>query len=198
MALLLGCALLTPALQAQSSDVLLSPQAQRILQLQQAKIDVSTQLAYVQAHQGDYQLNASGIIYLKQQGMADSVLNAMLTARASYQVEATAQPQQAPVVQSTPAPVTSQVYVVNPPVYAPVYTAPVYTAPAYYYPDTYYYPNYYPSISLGFYWGNGGSWNGGYHGGSWNGYHGGGSWGGGGYHGAPPGGGGYHGGGGHH
>jgi uncharacterized membrane protein YgcG len=158
----------------------------QVLQLSQAKVSDSTIIAYIQNSGNSYGLDANQIIYLRQQGVSDAVINTMLTQpkNAAANVQAAPPPADQPstavvqptvtYVQSAPA---SSVYVVPD-------TQTYYYDSAYYQP--YYYPYYgYPAVSLSF--GFGGGW-GGYYGG---GYHGGGGWhgGGGGFHG---GGGGWH------
>jgi hypothetical protein len=194
------------------SDVVISTPAQRVLQLSQAKVADSTIIAYLQANPGDYRLSASGIIYLKQQGVSDQVLTIMLNQSTAVQTAQAQAPAQPAATYSQPAP-----SVVPTVVYAQSAPAVVYASPApVYYPD-YSYPSYsygaaFPiSLSFGWYGGgyyggsyyygrncfyNGyhGGYSGGYHGGSWSGYHGGGSSG---YHGGG-GSGGFHGGGGAH
>lgn len=170
--------ILTALMALTVSALALSPAANNVMQLVQAKVGDSVILAYIQQHPGYYGLTADDIIGLKQQGASSAVLNAMLSASPAPTPEAPA-PQPVQAVQPAPAPAVT--YVQQPTV---VYTQPsvVYTQP--YYPYTYAYPYAYsyPSVSLGFYWGSGG---GNYHG--WNG--------GGGYHGYYGGGGSYHGGG---
>ena len=57
----------------------LSPPAIQVLQLAQAKVSDGTILAFVKGSQVDYNLNAPAIIFLRQQGVSDAVLTAMLT-----------------------------------------------------------------------------------------------------------------------
>lgn len=179
-----------------------------VLKLTKAKVSDDTIIAYISHSTSSFALTANDIVYLKEQGVTDRAITAMLNQRtpapsAPQYVQSTAQNQagssvqnapgttQAPtVIYSSPQPTVVQTY----PTY--VYTEPSYVSYPYYYP---YYRSYgwYPGISLSFGWGyyggyHGGGYHGGYHGGYYHGgyYHGGG---GGGYHA----GGGYHGGGGH-
>lgn len=182
----------------------LSPATSQILQLTQAKVSDSTIIAYVENSSTMYGLNADQIIYLKQQGVSDGVINAMLnqSSRVGAAIPAQMPPstdgQGAPPDQSSTAvvqPTTaapSNVYVVpdsstaNYNAWAAQYSYPYY--PYYYYP--YYYPYYYSPVVVSF------GFHSGYHGGTWggSGWHSGGTWSGsGGWHG---GGGSFHGGGG--
>jgi hypothetical protein len=171
---------------AQNSAPVLAYGVPQVLQLAQAKVSDDTIIAYIHNSGNSYNLNADQIIYLRQQGVSDNVLNVMLTqpkpASApvatppdnSYQVPAPATPAPAPVTYVQSAPPPSTVYVVP-------------NSQNYYYntyAQPYYYPySYFPSVSLAFAFGGGSSYHGGY-------YYGG-------YHGGYYGGGGYHGGGGH-
>jgi uncharacterized membrane protein YgcG len=153
----------------------------QVLQLAQAKVSDSTIIAYIHNSGYSYGLDANQIIYLRQQGVSDAVINTMLT-----------QPKNAAAnVQTAPPPADQSSTAVVQPTVTYVQSAPassVYVVPntqTYYYDSTYYQPYYYPyygypavSLSFGF-------------GGGWGGYHGGGGWhgGGGGFHG---GGGGWH------
>jgi hypothetical protein len=197
----------------------LSPATTQVLHLTQAKVSDSTIIAYVENSSTMYGLNADQIIYLKQQGVSDGVLNAMLNQSSKVAAEVAAQtpPNYG---QGTP-PEQSSTAVVQPTTAAPsaVYTVPdsqtanynawasQYSYP-YYYPYYAYYPYYYPyyywPATFSFYYGYpwyGWGWHGGYwHGGTWAGgtWHGG-TWSGGsGWHGGSTwsGGSGWHGGGG--
>jgi hypothetical protein len=184
-----------------------------ILQLSQAKVGDSTIIAYIQKSGNNYGLTAAQIIYLRQQGVSDAVVNAMLnqrsqTAQSAPTDNATVSQPAAPTAPVQNNPDTSQTTTVaaQPSVsYVPATTSStVYVVPntqTYYYyssPYPYYYPYYYgwPAVSLSFGWG--GYYYGGYRGGYYGGYHGGyyGGWhggGGGGWHGGSSG---WHGGGG--
>jgi len=166
----------------------LSPAALQVLQLAQAKVGDGTILAFVKGSPASYHLDAPAIIYLRQQGISDAVLTAMLTPPPSLAVTNLPQPALAPVPQpTTPAPVpetadvaTSQApdttvvdppqasFIETPPDDPPVVYQPVYTP--YYYPPVIY--------SVGIYGAYHGGGNSGYHGGGNGGYHGGGSGGG--------------------
>ena len=52
-----------------------------VLQLSQAKVGDSTIITYVRNSGNNYGLNAAQIIYLRQQGVSDAVINTMLNQR---------------------------------------------------------------------------------------------------------------------
>jgi hypothetical protein len=159
-----------------------------ILQLSQAKVSDGTIINYIRSSGNSYGLNAAQIIYLRQQGVSDAVINAMLDQRsqtaqtASTASAATPQPASSNTSDAQASTVTVQ------PTVTYVQTVPsssVYIIPdtqTYYY-NTWFYchsPRYsysYPAaycwprsaVSVSFGWG--GHW-GGYHGG----WHGGGGW----------------------
>ncbi|HEX5397801.1 MAG TPA: hypothetical protein VFY06_01995 [Verrucomicrobiae bacterium] len=194
----------------------------QVLQLVEAKVSDNIIVTYIQNSGTIYSLSPGEIVYLKQQGASDAVLNAMMNQR--NRVLGSTETAAAPANSSasaSPASTGNQAAAPAPPVaYVPAQSSTVYVIPdtqtyrynAWYYGATpyYYYPYPYynwPAVSLSFGWGSynysGGGYHGGYYGGSWHGgggYHGGGGWHGGGG-GPPPGGGGGHppgGGGGHH
>src|ERR1035441_417744 len=172
----------------------------QVLQLAQAKVSDGIIVNYIQNSGTIYSLKADEIVYLKQQGVSDAALNAMLNQRsrltgstepstttdssttASAQTYTTA----APAVNYVQTAPSSTVYII-PDTQTYQYDAWYYGGYPYYgYP---YYGGYYgwPAVSLSFGWG-------GYHGG---GYHGGGGFHDGGFPGGGMrGGGGFHGGGG--
>ena len=172
-----------------------------VLQLSQAKVGDSVIVNYIQNSGNNYGLNAAQIIYLRQQGVSDTVINTMLNQRsqsaqtastlatssdnsAAYSTQTGTTTTQPAVtyVQTVP---TSTVYVV-PDTQTYYYNNWLYSrSPSYYgyYP---YYGNYwsYPALSVSFGWGGGwGGYRGGYRGG-WHvdrdnfhgGWHGGGGW----------------------
>jgi uncharacterized membrane protein YgcG len=173
----------------------------QVLQLVQAKIGDSTIIAYIRNSGTSYGLNADQIIYLRQQGVSDAVLTAMLQQpRPGTGVAMPSTPAPQPV--AAPASYPAQDYS------AAVAPSESYgqTVPAttYYYQPYDYYPYYYPygywpygwNSGITFYYGGG--WHGGGHYGGWHGggWHGGGYYGGwhggsfgGGWHGTAPGGG---------
>lgn len=174
----------------------------QVLQLVQAKVSDSIIVSYIQNSGTIYSLTAGEIIYLKQQGVSDAALNAMLNQRSHL----TGSTEPATTTASAPTPsapaASDQTYTTAAPA-APAVTyvqqaaqpSTVYVipnSPTYYYSSPYYYPYYggyygWPALSFSFGWG--GYYGGGYHGGYYGGWHGGGGYGGGGYHG---GGGGHH------
>ncbi|HEV2438046.1 MAG TPA: hypothetical protein VG077_18785 [Verrucomicrobiae bacterium] len=186
-----------------------------VLQLSQAKVGDSVIVNYIQNSGNNYGLNAAQIIYLRQQGVSDTVINTMLNQRsqsaqtastlatssdnsAAYSTQTGTTTTQPAVtyVQTVP---TSTVYVV-PDTQTYYYNNWLYSRSPYYYFGNY--PSYgycwpYSAVSVSYGWGGG--W-----GGYWGGYRGGwhvdrdhfrGGWrGGGGWHSS----GGWHGGGGWH
>lgn len=171
----------------------LSPADQEVLQLVQAKISDGTIITYVQNSGTVYGLNAAQIIYLKQQGVSEAVINAMLNQRGAMASTAPtpAPANNAPGTAQTTASTTATVVQPTTPAPATTYIVPDtqtydyndWATPYWYYP--YYSPYYYGYYGwpAGVYWG----WHGGYYGGGWHGgggFHGGGGWhgGGGGWH----------------
>ena len=145
----------------------------QVLQLVQAKVSDDTIIAYVNNARISYNLDASQIIYLRQLGISDPVLMAMLNqpkagvapAPVAYTTPPPATPAPAPVpstVVQTPAPTVT--YVQSQPSVTYVQSPPttVYYAQPYYYPSY----SYFPPVSLSFGWvfGHGGGW----HGGGWH------------------------------
>jgi uncharacterized membrane protein YgcG len=174
-----------PAATVQSAPRLAYSTAE-IVTMVQAKIGESTILAYIQNSSMIFPLNAAQIIYLKQQGASNAILDAMLNhqpaasaAPAAQDSTAAAQTSTAAVAQTSTAVAQPTVTYVQTPSPSPVYAAPY----PYYYP----YYGYYPYSPVVFSFGWGGGWGGGWRGGG--GWHGGGGWGGG-WHGG--GGGGWH------
>ena len=179
----------TPAVQ--SAPVQLPVEAWDVLRMAHGKVSDPTLIAYIKNSGKVYPLGASEILYLREQGVSDAVITAMLDQRANGpsptpptappSVWANSSPQPvAPTVQPPPA------YAAQPaPTYAqpaPVYAqpAPVYAYPSYGYGYYDYWPYYgaywgYPAVSLSFGWWGGRF--GGYRG--WGGFHGGGHFGGG-------------------
>jgi uncharacterized membrane protein YgcG len=172
--------------------VQLSYGVSQIIQLSKAKVSDNTIVNYIQNSGSSYGLDASQIVYLKQQGISDPVINAMLN---QPRPVAPAAPQTAYATASSTATVAAQPavsYVQTAPAYVPsstVYVIPDtqtyqyynnYYQPAYgYYP--YYGGWYYPPVSFSFGFGGGYYHGGGFHGGGFHGggFHGGGFHGGG-------------------
>jgi hypothetical protein len=161
----------------------LSPAALQVLQLAQAKVGDGTILAFVKGSQATYNLTAPAIIFLRQQGVSDAVLTAMLNPATPVMATNLAPATPVPVPSPAPAPVpvpdtadagygqpqnvtvvdnSSTTYVETPPADPTVIYQPVYTP--YYYPPVVY--------SVGVYGGYHGGYNGN-HGGGNNGGHGG-------------------------
>src|ERR1035437_6689840 len=96
----------------------------QILKLVQAKVSDDTIIAYIRNSGNGYGLNADQIIYLRQQGVSDAVLSAMLN-----------QPRAGVVMPATPAPVAASDYPEHPsppPVPPPVTYVPSVPDPPYY------------------------------------------------------------------
>ena len=154
----------------------LSYAVSQVLQLNQAKVGDDTIIAYVRNTNAGYSLDANQIIFLRQQGVSEAVITAMLNQPRSGAASA---PQPAPAAQPPAAVASSggstamynstaaaQPTATVAPTVTYVQTAPAYYSYPYYYP--YYYPNYYgygwyPGVSIGF--GFRGGWGGGWHGG---------------------------------
>ncbi|HEX3890014.1 MAG TPA: hypothetical protein VHX90_04095 [Verrucomicrobiae bacterium] len=176
---------------AQSASVASAPQlsygADQILRLAQAKVGDGTIIAFIKNSGNSYPLDAGQIIYLRQQGLSDTVISAMLNHPNSVLAAASTVTTASASTITTPSGSTATVaptvtYVQSAPasgVYVIPDTQTYYYDSAYYQP--YYYPYYgwsYPAVSLSF--GFGGYHGGGYHSG---GFHGGGYHAGGGFHG---------------
>ena len=187
-----------PASASETRPVQLSSGVPEILKLGRAHVGDEVIIAFIMNSGRIYHLSASEILYLREQGVSDQVLTAMLSAGqnvAATSAQAAPQPVAQPALQPAPTGPTA-VWANSSPQPAPAATqfapayveaaAPVYAqpSPVYAYPAPYYgyydsWPYYwgYPSVSFGFAFGRG--YYGGYHGG---GYHGGGYHGGGGGH----------------
>jgi uncharacterized protein YbaA (DUF1428 family) len=179
----------SPSVAAQTAPVQLSYGVSQIIQLSQANVSEGTIVNYIQNSDSSYGLDANQIVYLKQQGVSDAVVNTMLNQ--PRPVAQTASPSDYPPASTT---------AVQPSVtYVPAQSSTVYVIPdtqtysyyassyrpygaRYYYPSYspyHYYGGYYPSVSFSFGFGGGhwggysrGGWGGGYRGG----YRGGGGW----------------------
>ena len=179
-----------PASVSDTRPVQLSPGVPDILKLGRAHVGDEAITAFISNSGRTYHVSVSEILYLREQGVSDQVVTAMLNSR---QNAASTAAQPAPQSAATgptadwvnsspqPAPAAPQPAAQFAPTYveaAPVYTqpSPVYVYPAlsygYYDPWPYYWG--YPSLSIGF--GFGGGHYGGYHGGDFHGggFHGGG------------------------
>jgi hypothetical protein len=176
---------------AQTAPVQLSYGVSQIIQLSKAKLNDDTIVNYIRNSGSSYGMDASQIVYLKQQGVSETVINTMLN---QPRPVAQAAPQPAYPAASSTATVVAQpavTYVQPAPAYVPSST--VYVIPDtqtyqyynnYYYPSYGYYPYYggwyYPPVSFSF--GFGGGYRGGYYHGGWGGGYRGGYRGGGGWH----------------
>jgi uncharacterized membrane protein YgcG len=194
-----------PAPASQTAPVQLSVGVWDVLRLAHANVSDGIITAYIKNSGKVYALGASEILYLREQGLSDQVVTAMLDQRkngaattgqaapqpitpaAQPSAQASSSPQNVPAA-TQPVPT----YVQAAPVYQP---SPVYVYPPSYYSSWPYYGSYwgYPALSFSFGWGG----YGGYHGGGYHGGHYGGGYHGGGYHGGGYHGGGHSGGGGH-
>lgn len=132
------------------------------MKLSRAKINDDVTVAFIQNSERRFTLTASEILYLRQEGVSDRVLTAML----SQPSPITATPTPAPVP-STATEASAPQYVTPPATTAVVETGPastvyVATPPAYYSfydPWPYWSSCYaYPSLSFGFSWGWGWGW----------------------------------------
>ncbi|MGH7993469.1 MAG: hypothetical protein ACREDQ_08130 [Limisphaerales bacterium] len=151
-----------------------------VLQLSQAKVGDSVIVSYIQNSGNNYGLNAAQIIYLRQQGVSDTVINTMLNQRSqSAQTATTSASDNSAAYSSPTSTATAQPTVTS---VQTVPTSTVYVVPdtqTYYYnnwlysrgPYYGYYPYYgycwpYPAVSVSFGWGGGwGGYRGGWHGG---------------------------------
>ena len=145
--------------------VQLSYGVSQIIQLSKAKVSDDTIVNYIRNSGSSYGLDASQIIYLKQQGVSDTVINTMLNQ--PRQMAQAAPPPAYPAASSTAtAVVTTRGDLCPPPAYVPSST--VYVIPdtqTYQYYDNYYHPYYgcypyysgwyYPSVSFSFGFGGG-------------------------------------------
>jgi hypothetical protein len=148
----------------------------QVMQLNQAKVGDDTIIAYVRNTNTGYSLDANQIIFLRQQGVSEAVITAMLNQPRSGVASA---PQPAPAAQPPAAVASSggstamynstiaaQPTATVAPTVTYVQTVPTYYSYPYSYP--YYYPysygyGWYPGVSIGF--GFRGGWGGGWHGG---------------------------------
>ena len=193
----------TPAA-ADSAPVKLPYGVEDVLKLSRAQVSEDVTLNFFRNSGTIYNLAPKDIVYLRNEGVSDRVVNAMLDQRKNVPAETAAQsaPPSAPVAPQAPvypgandaaaAQASAQyapTYVQPAPVYvepqptdvptSTVYVIPYYSS-GYSYANCYpyYYGGYYrscgPSVVFGFGYGNGGHY-GGYYGGRYGGYHGGGS-----------------------
>jgi hypothetical protein len=143
--------------QAAAAPPNLSYGVPQIIQLSQAQVSDSLIVSYINGSGNSYGLDAAQIVYLRQQGVSEPVINAMLS-----------QPKPAvlaPAAAGAGAPAPMVVYAPVAPVAAPASSVSVYvipdTATYNYYARSHYYGNSYcapVTIGLGY----GGRWGGGY------------------------------------
>ena len=174
----------TPAA-ADTAPVKLPYGVEDVLKLSRAQVSEDVTLNFIHNSGTIYNLSPSDIVYLRNQGESDRVMNTMLDQRKNVPAEAAAQAAQsaAPATQPAPAnpdanaaaaaqtsPQYAPAYVEPAPTYAPastVYVIP-YSSGGYYYPSYYpYYGGYYGYYSPSFVFsiGGRGHYGGYYHGG---------------------------------
>ncbi len=175
-----------------------------VLKLSRAQVSEDVTLNFIHNSGTIYNLSPSDIVYLRNQGVSDRVINTMLAQRQNVPAETAAQAAQSAAAAAPQAPVypdaNAAAAAQAPTQYAPTYVqpAPTYVEPqpasvpastvyvipyssgGYYYPSYYpYYGGYYgyygPSVVVGFGYRGGGYYRG-YHGGYYGGNHGGGSY----------------------
>jgi hypothetical protein len=165
-----------PATASQAAPVELSYGVPQVVQLVKANVSDDVILTYIRNSGNGYGLDANQILYLRQQGVSDAIITAMLNQRTP--VAQAAAPTAPPPVYST-ASSAQTASVVAPPAVTYVQTVPsstVYVIPdtqTYRYYDWYYspYPYYggcywtYPVVSFSFGWGG---YHGGYYRGGWH------------------------------
>jgi len=156
--------------------------AAQIIQLAQARVNDDTIITYIKNAGNSYGLNADQIIYLQQQGVPGTVINAMLNQpkAGAFAVAPASTPPAAAAATATPSTAAPSVTVVQPqPVTYYYYSPPVpvyYSQPYSYYNCSYPYYGWNPGVTLSLGWGghrggwrvggfNGGGFRGGFHGG---------------------------------
>jgi len=165
--------------------------AAEILKLTRAKVGDDVMLAFIRNSGRRYTLTADEIVHLHNEGVSDSVINAMLTQPQRPAPDAQQTPTQSAAAYSSAAPAASPQYATTSPVYvmsdSASYGYSYYPYYSYYWSSPYWW-YWYPSVSVGF-----GCWNGtfrhgdrfcwsGHRGGGFHGTgHPGGGWGGGGH-----------------
>lgn len=105
----------------------LSPGSAQVLRLSQAKLGEEAIAKYISVTPGNYSLNAAQIIYLKQQGVSDNIVIAMLEVpKPEYLPAKVYNPPSAPIVAYTPPQQQTVTYVQPAPAVTYVQPAPVY------------------------------------------------------------------------
>jgi hypothetical protein len=182
----------TPAA-ADATPVKLPYGVEDVLKLSRAQVNEDVILTYIRNTGTIYNLAPKDIVYLRNQGVSDRVVNAMQDQRKNVPAELAAQTPPPSTAAAPQAPVTSDANAGAAPQYAPAYVqaAPTYVAPQPTYEPAstlyvipypyagYRYPGYYPYSYGGYYgyggpsvvfgfgynnWGHYGHYNGGYHG----------------------------------
>jgi hypothetical protein len=183
-----GQTLSVPAPKPAAKTVWMSHEAGEVLKLVRANVAENVVMAFIESSKTGFNLSADEIVQLHNEGVSDSMIQAMLARKkqapqatisvapdAAQSTQAVQQPQQQIVVQQQPATVVTQptvTYVQSEPVYVGAPTTYVYREPYYSYYNSYPYywgsSYWYPRVSFNF------GWRGGYYGGH---YRYGGSWG---------------------
>jgi hypothetical protein len=151
-----------------TEPVQLSASAQDILKLSRAKVGEDVIIAFVQGHSSHFDLTASEIVHLRNNGVSDRVLAAMVN-----QPSPAAPAPQPPAAPAAAASISAAQDAAGNPPAATVYVVPP-SAPYSYAPYPYYYGYSYPAVSVGFAFGTGwgyGHYGGCYRGGYYNGGH---------------------------
>ena len=156
---------------ADTAPVKLPYGVEDVLKLSRAQVSEDVTLNFIHNAGTIYNLSPNDIVYLRNQGVSDRVINTMLDQRKNVPAEAAAQAAQSAVLATQPAPPYSDANAAAAaqasPQYAPTYAQP---APAYVQPEPtyapastlyvipyssggYYYPSYYPYYggSYGYY-----------------------------------------------
>ncbi len=197
-----AAATLAPAAPADTGAVKLPYGVEDVLKLSRAQVSEDIILNYIHNSGTIYNLAPKDIVYLRNEGVSDRVINAMMDQRKNVPAEAATQAALANAAAAPQVPVSSDVTAVPVPQYLPTYVqpAPVYIQPEpayapastlyiipYYstrfdYPNAFpygygYYSGYYPywgsSFAYGFgYHGRGWGYRGYYHGGHYGGHYG--------------------------
>jgi hypothetical protein len=171
LAIVAGVGLAWSASTALAQDSSAAAGVPQVIRLSQAQVSENTIIAYVNRSGLSYNLTADQIISLRQQGVSDAVITAMLSQPQTAAPAVPAySPPPAPVTQTVVAPTAATVPTTT--IVSPVtYVQPL-PPPAYYYQPSYA-PSYgwFPPIALSFAWGSGGhggGYYGGWHGGGWH------------------------------
>ena len=131
----------------------------QIIRLSQAQVSDSLIVTYINGSGNSYGLDAAQIVYLRQQGVSEPVINAMLSQPKPPALAP-------PAGGSAPASAPTVVYAPAPTAAAPAWSVSVYVIPdtaTYNYYARYHPYSYYAPVTIGL--GYGGRWGGGYRGG---------------------------------